>query len=223
MGLYSMYNQYRKKKVMKKKKAAQDAYYEEEFNSVYVFNNVMFNFNMYINANNSDDCKESEAYAGMILGLGRTPAGKGLTPHQPLAETQPGLEGTAALLVAHQERVDHRQDDENEDGGDGEAKNQGAGEGRPETAPPDRQRRHAADGGNAGQHHRPKTTLPRLQEGLVHPHAPHPLEIVGVVGEHDRVVDQDAAQGGDRTFPQWLSFFDALKALGKHFEPGSEE
>ena len=58
MGLYSMYNQYRKKKVMKKKKAAQDAYYEEEFNSVYVFNNVMFNFNMYINANTADEAMQ---------------------------------------------------------------------------------------------------------------------------------------------------------------------
>ena len=39
----------------KKKKASQDAYYEEESNIVYVFNNVMFNFNMYVNADNADE------------------------------------------------------------------------------------------------------------------------------------------------------------------------
>ena len=43
---------------MKKKKAAKDAYYEEESNRVYVFNNVMFNFNMYINANTADEAME---------------------------------------------------------------------------------------------------------------------------------------------------------------------
>jgi len=42
----------------KKKKAAQDAYYEEESNRVYVFNNVMFNFNMYINASTADEAME---------------------------------------------------------------------------------------------------------------------------------------------------------------------
>ena len=41
-----------------RKKAAQDAYYEEESNRVYVFNNVMFNFNMYINANTADEAME---------------------------------------------------------------------------------------------------------------------------------------------------------------------
>jgi hypothetical protein len=58
MGLYSIYNQHRKKKVMKKKKAAKEAYYEEESNRVYVFNNVMFNFNMYINADNANEATE---------------------------------------------------------------------------------------------------------------------------------------------------------------------
>ena len=49
----------RKKETMtKKKKAAKDAYYEEESNSVYVFNNVMFNFNMYINASTADEAME---------------------------------------------------------------------------------------------------------------------------------------------------------------------
>ena len=49
----------RKKKTMtKKKKAAKDAYYEEESNRVYVFNNVMFNFNMYINAENANEAME---------------------------------------------------------------------------------------------------------------------------------------------------------------------
>ena len=49
----------RKKETMtKKKKASQDAYYEEESNSVYVFNNVMFNFNMYINASTADEAME---------------------------------------------------------------------------------------------------------------------------------------------------------------------
>ena len=43
---------------MKKKKAAQDAYYEKESNRVYVFNNVLFNFNMYINADNADEACE---------------------------------------------------------------------------------------------------------------------------------------------------------------------
>jgi len=49
----------RKKDTMtKKKKASQDAYYEEESNRVYVFNNVMFNFNMYINANTANEAME---------------------------------------------------------------------------------------------------------------------------------------------------------------------
>ena len=49
----------RKKETMtKKKKASQDAYYEEESNRVYVFNNVMFNFNMYINASTADEAME---------------------------------------------------------------------------------------------------------------------------------------------------------------------
>jgi len=49
----------RKKETMtKKKKAAKDAYYEEESNRVYVFNNVMFNFNMYINAENANEAME---------------------------------------------------------------------------------------------------------------------------------------------------------------------
>ena len=49
----------RKKKTMtKKKKAAQDAYYEEESNRVYVFNNVMFNFSMYINASTANEAME---------------------------------------------------------------------------------------------------------------------------------------------------------------------
>ena len=49
----------RKKETMtKKKKAAKDAYYEEESNRVYVFNNVMFNFNMYINASTADEAMQ---------------------------------------------------------------------------------------------------------------------------------------------------------------------
>jgi len=49
----------RKKDTMtKKKKASQDAYYEKESNRVYVFNNVMFNFNMYINANTANEAME---------------------------------------------------------------------------------------------------------------------------------------------------------------------
>ena len=49
----------RKKETMtKKKKAAQDAYYEEESNKVYVFNNVMFNFSMYINASTANEAME---------------------------------------------------------------------------------------------------------------------------------------------------------------------
>ena len=49
----------RKKETMtKKKKAAKDAYYEEESNSVYVFNNVMFNFSMYINASTANEAME---------------------------------------------------------------------------------------------------------------------------------------------------------------------
>jgi len=49
----------RKKDTMtKKKKTSQDAYYEEESNRVYVFNNVMFNFNMYINANTANEAME---------------------------------------------------------------------------------------------------------------------------------------------------------------------
>ena len=42
----------------KKKKAAKNAYYEEESNRVYVFNNVMFNFSMYINAKNANEAME---------------------------------------------------------------------------------------------------------------------------------------------------------------------
>ncbi len=49
----------RKKETMtKKKKAAKDAYYEEESNRVYVFNNVMFNFSMYINASTANEAME---------------------------------------------------------------------------------------------------------------------------------------------------------------------
>jgi len=49
----------RKKETMtKKKKAAKDAYYEEESNRVYVFNNVMFNFNMYINASTANEAMD---------------------------------------------------------------------------------------------------------------------------------------------------------------------
>ena len=49
----------RKKEIMtKKKKAAKNAYYEEESNRVYVFNNVMFNFSMYINADNANEAME---------------------------------------------------------------------------------------------------------------------------------------------------------------------
>ena len=49
----------------KKKKAAQDAYYEEESNRVYVFNNVMFNFNMYINAENANEAYDRFDQCGM--------------------------------------------------------------------------------------------------------------------------------------------------------------
>jgi hypothetical protein len=42
----------------KNKKTSQDVYYEEESNRVYVFNNVMFNFNMYINANTANEAME---------------------------------------------------------------------------------------------------------------------------------------------------------------------
>ena len=49
----------RKKETMtKKKKAAKDAYYEEESNRVYVINNVMFNFSMYINASTANEAME---------------------------------------------------------------------------------------------------------------------------------------------------------------------
>jgi hypothetical protein len=70
MGLYSSYNNNRKKKAMTKKTkkpklvvdnkqlAQDDAYYEEESNRVYVFNNVMFNFSMYINASTADEAME---------------------------------------------------------------------------------------------------------------------------------------------------------------------
>ena len=73
----------RKKKVMKKKKAAQDAYYEKESNRVYVFNNVLFNFNMYINADNADEACEKFDMCGfthrdqwkIMVELGSQPSG----------------------------------------------------------------------------------------------------------------------------------------------------
>ena len=74
----------RKKETMtKKKKAAKDAYYEEESNRVYVFNNVMFNFNMYINANNSEEAYEKFDMCGfthrdqwkIMVELGSQPSG----------------------------------------------------------------------------------------------------------------------------------------------------
>ena len=43
---------------MKKKKAVKDAYYEEESNSVYVFYNNLFDFNMFINARGADDAMQ---------------------------------------------------------------------------------------------------------------------------------------------------------------------
>ena len=43
----------------KKKKAAQDdAHYDNEENRVYVFHNVLFNFNMFINAENANEAME---------------------------------------------------------------------------------------------------------------------------------------------------------------------
>ena len=50
---------------MKKKKAAKDAYYEEEFNRVYVFHNVLFNFNMFINAENANEAYDRFDQCGM--------------------------------------------------------------------------------------------------------------------------------------------------------------
>ena len=48
MGLSIIHNQHRKKKVMKKKIKIDE-------NSVYVFYNNLFNFNIYINAKTTDD------------------------------------------------------------------------------------------------------------------------------------------------------------------------
>ena len=77
MGLYSSYNNNRKKKAMTKKtkkpklvvdnkKLAQDdAHYKHEENSVYVFHNTLFDFNMFINASNADEAMERFDQCGM--------------------------------------------------------------------------------------------------------------------------------------------------------------
>ena len=41
-----------------KQLAQDDAHYEHEKNSVYVFHNILFDFNMFVNASNADEAME---------------------------------------------------------------------------------------------------------------------------------------------------------------------
>ena len=48
-----------------KQLAQDDAHYEHEKNSVYVFHNILFDFNMFVNASNADEAMERFDQCGM--------------------------------------------------------------------------------------------------------------------------------------------------------------